>query len=471
MVYGLYVLPDVLDLYIWHGLLIVREGRYAGGAFRFVICAHPLYPADGARPLIVFLDKPYHPLVDPLTGALQLEARFSTWRVGPDRLPPAIEFVREMLTSDTIQLPPSNAAYNKEAWRLFNAQPDEFERRAARSAEDAASRAVRHGGGPLPARGVGGFVFPSAPSAAAAAAAAGAGAGTAAGSAAVYARDYLSQAGRGGASASSGATASGSSGGSSSSAGSTFSSSLPPTVFSSGDEAGVGTGFGVVASVEYVAAGAERFQWERSPYSASVNLLKSAGVLSVDGQRVATLAAAIGRARGFRLREPTPAHEALRDEIESGKYSGGELLSLLRSGTPAHYEDARADAADRIARATAAAEQKAASLVSPRTADVEAGAAAASARAAAADTSAAGGSAAVAGSPDSDAAAAADGHPAVPDTPSEAATAAAAAPAPADACATDAEQAEAGGHDDDESSAVREDQAAIDGDTAGTGAP
>lgn len=59
------------------------------------------------------------------------------------------------------------------------------------------------------------------------------------------------------------------------------------------------------------------------------------------------------------------------------QYSGGELLSLLRSGTPAHYEDARADAADRIARATAAAEQRATTLVSPRTADVEAGAASA----------------------------------------------------------------------------------------------
>lgn len=314
MVYGLYVLPDVLDLYIWHGLLIVREGRYAGGAFRFIVCAHPLYPADGARPLIVFLDKPYHPLVDALTGALQLEARFSTWRVGPDRLPPAIEFVREMLTSDTIQLPPSNAAYNKEAWRLFNNQPEEFERRAARSAEDAASRAVRHGGGPLPARGVGGFVFPGAPSAAAAAAAAAAG-GTA--SATLYARDYLSHGGRSAGAASAGATT-GSTGGAGG-AGSASAPALPPTVFSSGDETGVGTGFGVVASVEYVAAGADRFQWERSPYSASVNLLKSAGVLSVDGQRVATLAAAIGRARGFRLREPTPAHEALRDEIESGR--------------------------------------------------------------------------------------------------------------------------------------------------------
>lgn len=338
MVYGLYVLPDVLDLYIWHGLLIVREGRYAGGAFRFVICAHPLYPADGARPLIVFLDKPYHPLVDPLTGALQLEARFSTWRMGPDRLPPAIEFVREMLTSDTIQLPPSNAAYNKEAWRLFNAQPDEFERRAARSAEDAASRAVRHGGGPLPARGVGGFVFPAAPSAAAAAAA-GAGAAVA-GSAAVYSRDYLSHAGRGAGGASSGAAASGSGSGGGAGSGASSSSSLPPTVFSSGDEAGVGTGFGVVASVEYVAAGAERFQWERSPYSAAVNLLKSAGVLSVDGQRVATLAAAIGRARGFRLREPTPAHEALRDEIESGRVCGsrGDESAAVTAGrsSPLH---------------------------------------------------------------------------------------------------------------------------------------
>ena len=82
MSYGLWLMPDTLDLRVFHGLLAVREGRYAGGLFRFALCAHEQYPAaDGARPLVVMLPpRPYHPLVCPASGALQIEARFAAWR-------------------------------------------------------------------------------------------------------------------------------------------------------------------------------------------------------------------------------------------------------------------------------------------------------------------------------------------------------------------------------------------------------
>ena len=37
MMSGLFVIPDGLDLSIWHGLLHVREGRYRAGTFRFIL--------------------------------------------------------------------------------------------------------------------------------------------------------------------------------------------------------------------------------------------------------------------------------------------------------------------------------------------------------------------------------------------------------------------------------------------------
>lgn len=117
--FGLSIIPDSIDLYLWHGVLFVREGRYRGGVFRFIIAAHPLYPSDGARPLVVFLDKPFHPLVDTRSGTLQVESRFTTWRGGIDRLPVVVEFVREVLTSDLVLTSSSGTAYNAEALRRY----------------------------------------------------------------------------------------------------------------------------------------------------------------------------------------------------------------------------------------------------------------------------------------------------------------------------------------------------------------
>lgn len=76
---GLYVFPDTVDFFIWHICIFVNAGPYSSGVFRAVLTVHPHYPAAGARPLFVFVDKPLHPLVDAATGALQLEARFPAW--------------------------------------------------------------------------------------------------------------------------------------------------------------------------------------------------------------------------------------------------------------------------------------------------------------------------------------------------------------------------------------------------------
>ena len=150
MAYGLWLAPDTVDLRMWHGLLAVREGRYAGGVFRFLLAAHPRYPCEGARPLVVFLERPYHPLVCPVSGALQVEARFPAWR-GPggaraaDRLPLVVELVREVLTSDLVLVPPAAAgsrAYNGEAARLARSAPDDFDARARASAR---RRPTSHG--------------------------------------------------------------------------------------------------------------------------------------------------------------------------------------------------------------------------------------------------------------------------------------------------------------------------------------
>ena len=50
---------------LWHGVQFVREGRYKGGVFRFIVVFPAGYPGDDMRPLITFVDKPFCTTVDP----------------------------------------------------------------------------------------------------------------------------------------------------------------------------------------------------------------------------------------------------------------------------------------------------------------------------------------------------------------------------------------------------------------------
>jgi len=44
------VMPDSLDLYLWHGLINIREGRYKGGSFRFILVRDNLFASRCRRP-------------------------------------------------------------------------------------------------------------------------------------------------------------------------------------------------------------------------------------------------------------------------------------------------------------------------------------------------------------------------------------------------------------------------------------
>jgi ubiquitin-protein ligase len=298
MSYGLWLMPDTLDLRVFHGLLAVREGRYAGGLFRFALCAHEQYPAaDGARPLVVMLPpRPYHPLVCAASGALQIEARFAAWRGGADRLPLVVELVREVLTSDLVLVPPAAGgarAYNAEAARLARASPVLFAAAAARSAAAAAAaaRGALARGPALAPQGLAGVL-----------AAAGAGTGASR-------HDYLGAA----AAAEAGAA---------------------------GDAGGGGSPL-LAAAVYADPAAAAAARWAPSPYTAgaAARLLGRAGDLSPDGRRCASALCAIGRSRGFRLSEPGPAHISLLEELTAA--GAAAAPRMLARGLPAWVDELR----------------------------------------------------------------------------------------------------------------------------------
>jgi len=62
---GLLVLPDLRCLRIWHGVVFPPSGMYEGGAFRFVVGIPADYPVGETKPILRFVDIPYHPLISP----------------------------------------------------------------------------------------------------------------------------------------------------------------------------------------------------------------------------------------------------------------------------------------------------------------------------------------------------------------------------------------------------------------------
>jgi len=123
---GVYVLPSYSNLRIWFGVIFVRQGVYRDGIFKFKVIISPNYPADGARPRVIFSTPVFHPLVDPKTGELDLSSQFPRWRDGRDYLVFVLVFIKKIfyLKSYDIKEAPNPEAV--ELYRRGNEKKSEF---------------------------------------------------------------------------------------------------------------------------------------------------------------------------------------------------------------------------------------------------------------------------------------------------------------------------------------------------------
>lgn len=134
---GVYVLPDLRDRLLWHGVVCLSAGLYAGGAFRFQARLSPDQPCEGAYPTIAFCSPVLHPLVDAVTGQLDLHTRFPTW-TEESRTADAVNYVKEALMLPLEQLARLKPT-NQHAHDLLRSNPGAFREQAAACA--ASSRA------------------------------------------------------------------------------------------------------------------------------------------------------------------------------------------------------------------------------------------------------------------------------------------------------------------------------------------
>ena len=79
---GVYVVPSFNSLRTWYGFIIVHQGWYKGGTFKFQLNVPDDYP--GSPPTIRFLSRVYHPFVHQKTMNMHLGWAVKRW-VGPPK--------------------------------------------------------------------------------------------------------------------------------------------------------------------------------------------------------------------------------------------------------------------------------------------------------------------------------------------------------------------------------------------------
>ncbi|TRY56799.1 hypothetical protein DNTS_005470 [Danionella cerebrum] len=76
---GIYVQPSYRSALMWFGVIFIRHGLYQDGVFKFTVYIPDNYP-DGDCPRVVFDTPVFHPLVDPVSGELDVRRAFTKWR-------------------------------------------------------------------------------------------------------------------------------------------------------------------------------------------------------------------------------------------------------------------------------------------------------------------------------------------------------------------------------------------------------
>jgi ubiquitin-protein ligase len=95
---GVYVIPELDSIRNLHGVVFVRRGLYREGVFRFQISLPLEYNDVGTHPEVFFTPPVYNPLINPMTGRLDLKQDESMKEWHPDRhsILTAITFIKKI---------------------------------------------------------------------------------------------------------------------------------------------------------------------------------------------------------------------------------------------------------------------------------------------------------------------------------------------------------------------------------------
>ncbi|CAL8349866.1 unnamed protein product [Merluccius merluccius] len=120
---GIYVQPSYKSALMWFGVIFIRHGLYQDGVFKFTVYIPDNYP-DGECPRVVFDLPVFHPLVDPVSGELDVRRAFTKWRRNHNHIWQVLMYARTVFykisTSEPLN-PEAAVLYDKDV-QLFKSK-------------------------------------------------------------------------------------------------------------------------------------------------------------------------------------------------------------------------------------------------------------------------------------------------------------------------------------------------------------
>ncbi|KAG8562635.1 hypothetical protein GDO81_015746 [Engystomops pustulosus] len=113
----------VLVFPVWFGVIFIRHGLYQDGVFKFTVYIPDNYP-DGECPRLVFDIPVFHPLVDPISGELDVKRAFAKWRRNHNHIWQVLMYARRIFykIDTTSPLNPEAAVLYEKDVQLFKSK-------------------------------------------------------------------------------------------------------------------------------------------------------------------------------------------------------------------------------------------------------------------------------------------------------------------------------------------------------------
>ncbi len=114
---GVYLMPEFDNIRKLHGCIFLRRGLYRDGIFRFQINLPKEYNDTNTHPEIIFSPPIFNPLIDPVTGKLDLQSEdvLKEWQPERHFIVTAITFLKKifyMKTFNNFETVPNEEARN-----------------------------------------------------------------------------------------------------------------------------------------------------------------------------------------------------------------------------------------------------------------------------------------------------------------------------------------------------------------------
>lgn len=131
---GVYLVPSLDDLRLFHGVIFVRRGAFTNGIFKFTLRCPLAYNDIGTHPTVSFASYVYNPHVHRETGEVDVPVAYPRWDPSKHFLVTILTYVKrifyvkdygELTDEQRLRLP------NQEALGLFQTDPEGYRRRVA----------------------------------------------------------------------------------------------------------------------------------------------------------------------------------------------------------------------------------------------------------------------------------------------------------------------------------------------------